>query len=219
MNVAAGVIDATEAVRETQNGATYETWKAAALAHDAKTGADRWRAEDRSRRYDYKVIRRRYDEIRSVKAARDPLTLLYYLSEGIHGNTGGMGRPAVYARAKFGTKDLITNYIAELADAIEQAAAVDESVIALTEKLAIFRRASLCFGRSALMLSGAGALGPFHLGVTKALLEQDLLPDVISGSSAGSFVAAVIGTHDEADATRRDASVEAGRSIRQFGFR
>ena len=48
------------------------------------------------------------------------------------------------------------------------------------------------------MLSGAGALGPFHLGVTKALLEQDLLPDVISGSSAGSFVAAVIGTHDEA---------------------
>src|SRR4030095_11041345 len=64
--------------------------------------------------------------------------------------------------------------------------------------LELFRRASLCFGRSALMLSGAGALGPFHLGVTKALLEQDLLPDVISGSRAGSFVAAVIGTHDEA---------------------
>lgn len=205
MNAAVGVMEgAADAVREPPRVAlhtstpTYETWKAAALADDAKTGADRWRAEDRSRRYDYKVIRRRYDEIRAVKATRDPLALLYYLSEGIHGNTGGMGRPAVYARAKFGTKDLITNYIAELADAIEQAAAVEASVIASTEKLAIFRRASLCFGRSALMLSGAGALGPFHVGVTKALLEQDLLPDVISGSSAGSFVAAVIGTHDEA---------------------
>jgi NTE family protein len=46
------------------------------------------------------------------------------------------------------------------------------------------------------MLSGAGSLGPFHLGVAKALVEQDLLPGVISGSSAGAFVAAVLGTHD-----------------------
>jgi TAG lipase/steryl ester hydrolase/phospholipase A2/LPA acyltransferase len=207
MNVAAGVFisdaDATATGTRADAAPTYETWKAAALALDARSGADRWRREDRSRRYDYKVIRRRYDEIRAVKATGDPLALLYYLSEGIHGNTGGMGRPAVYARAKFGTKDLITNYIGELADAIEQAAAVDDSVMSLADKLGIFRRASLCFGRSALMLSGAGALGPFHVGVTKALLEQGLLPDVISGSSAGSFVAAVIGTHD--DATLRAA--------------
>ncbi len=214
MNAATGVIHSADVPREKRAVDTYESWKAAALAHDAKSGADRWRAEDRSRRYDYKVIRRRYDEIRAVKATGDPLALLYYLSEGIHGNTGGMGRPAVYARAKFGTKDLITNYIFELADAIEQAAAVDESVVPMSEKLAIFRRASLCFGRSALMLSGAGALGPFHIGVTKALLEQGLLPDVISGSSAGSFVAAVIGTHD--DATLR-AAMQPSSLVEVFG--
>ena len=202
MNAAAGAIvadlEAPGSGAIAAAPASYETWKAAALADDVKSGADRWRTEDRSRRYDYKVIRRRYDEIRAVKSAGDPLALLYYLSEGIHGNTGGMGRPSVYTRAKFGTKDLITNYIGELADAIEQAALVDDGVMSLPEKLGIFRRASLCFGRSALMLSGAGALGPFHVGVTKALLEQGLLPDVISGSSAGSFVAAVIGTHDDA---------------------
>jgi NTE family protein len=177
---------------------SYESWRAAAIAHDVRSGADRWKKDDRSRRYDYQVIRRRYDEIRAVKAAGDPLALLYYLSEGIHGNTGGMGRPAVYARAKFGTKDLITNYIAELADAIDQTARVDDASMSPRDKLALFRRLSVCFGRSALMLSGAGALGPFHVGVAKALLEQGLLPAVISGSSAGSFVAAVIGTHDEA---------------------
>ena len=214
MNAAAGVIEAPDLVRDTQKVRTYEAWKAAALAHDTRSGADRWRSDDRSRRYDYKVIRRRYDEIRAVKATRDPLALLYYLSEGIHGNTGGMGRPALYARAKYGTKDLITNYIAELADAIEQAASVDESVMALPEKLGIFRRASLCFGRSALMLSGAGALGPFHVGVAKALIEQELLPDVISGSSAGSFVAAVIGTHDQP--TLR-AAMQAGELTEAFG--
>ena len=212
MNVAAGVRHSDANAPPTLGAAgaerTYETWKAAALAHDRKSGADRWRREDRSRRYDYQVIRRRYDEIRAVKATGDPLALLYYLSEGIHGNTGGMGRPAVYGRAKFGTKDLITNYIAEVADALAQAASVDESVMSQADKLGIFRKASVCFGRSALMLSGAGSLGPFHVGVTKALLEQGLLPDVISGSSAGSFVAAVIGTHD--DAARRVAADETG---------
>ncbi|MDZ7684954.1 MAG: patatin-like phospholipase family protein [Gammaproteobacteria bacterium] len=44
------------------------------------------------------------------------------------------------------------------------------------------------------MLSGAGALGPFHVGVIKALFEQGLLPNVISGASAGSVVAAILGT-------------------------
>lgn len=202
LDAGARALDGAQPARAEQEQ-TYETWRAAAMAHDAKSGADRWKRDDRSRRYDYQVIRRRYEEIRAIKASGDPLALLYYLSEGIHGNTGGMGRPAVYARARFGTKDLITHYIAELADAITQAAAVDESIVSHADKLALFRRASLCFGRSALMLSGAGALGPFHVGVTKALLEQELLPDVISGSSAGSFVAAVIGTHD--DATLRAA--------------
>jgi predicted acylesterase/phospholipase RssA len=177
---------------------TYQAWKTAALAHDLRSGAERWKRDDRSSRYDYKVIRRRYDEIRAVKASGDPHALSYYLSEGIHGNTGGMGQAAVYMRARFGTKDLITNYIAELADAIERVAQFPEQHIAFAEKLEMFRRASVCFGRSALMLSGAGALGPFHIGVAKSLLEQGLLPAVISGSSAGSFVAAVLGTHTDA---------------------
>ena len=45
------------------------------------------------------------------------------------------------------------------------------------------------------MLSGGGVLGFYHLGVVKTLLEQGLLPRVISGSSAGSLVAGVVGTH------------------------
>ena len=176
------------------------------MADDARSGAEQWKRNDQSRRFDYKVIRRRYDEIRAVKGNGDPHALLYYLSEGIHGNTGGMGRPAVYARAKFGTKDLITNYIAEVADAIEQAARSTSRSCRRPRSSRSSAAPVLCFGRSALMLSGAGALGPFHIGVTKALLEQGLLPDVISGSSAGSFVAAVIGTHDRSGVARRDAT-------------
>jgi TAG lipase / steryl ester hydrolase / phospholipase A2 / LPA acyltransferase len=176
---------------------TYDEWKAAALAHDQQSGAAKWRRIDESRRYDYKVIRRRLEEVRQVKAAGDPHQVLYYLNEGIHGNMGGMGSAKLYKKAKFGTKDLVTSYIGELAGALELVADVDDAEIPLAEKLEFFRRASHCYGRTALMLSGGGALGPFHIGVIKALLEQGLLPNVISGSSAGSLMAATVGTRTE----------------------
>jgi NTE family protein len=181
------------------NASTYAEWKAAALAHDERSGAAAWRREERSRRYDYRAIRKRYDELCALKSAGDAHALLFYLNEGIHGNMGGMGKPTLYNKAKFGTKDLITGYIHELAGAIELVARAGDAEISLLEKHEFFERARHCFGRSALMLSGGGALGPFHLGVAKAMLEQDLLPDVISGASAGSFVAAMLGTHTDAE--------------------
>lgn len=211
---------------------SYEEWKAAAMAEDERTGAARWRVTDRSSRYDYKIIRRRLEELKQVRADNDPHQLLYYLNEGIHGNMGGMGSGKLYRKAKFGTKDLVTEYINEQVAALEQVAAVDDSVIPLAEKLEFFRRASHCFGRTALMLSGAGALGPFHLGVIKALLEQDLLPNVISGSSAGALVAAIVGTrideelHDTFEPARlvetfeeaAEAEVEFIKGNRQLGI-
>ena len=49
------------------------------------------------------------------------------------------------------------------------------------------------------MYSGGGTLGLFHVGVSKALHEQGLLPRVLSGASAGSIVAAIIGTCEDAE--------------------
>ena len=69
------------------------------------------------------------------------------------------------------------------------------------------------------MLSGGAALGNFHLGVIKTLVEENLLPKVISGSSAGAIFAAMAGTNTREDlkelfkvenlltASKREASV------------
>ena len=65
------------------------------------------------------------------------------------------------------------------------------------ERLDFFQRASHCYGRSALMLSGGGTLGYFHFGVLKTLIEEELCPVVISGASAGAFVSAVVGTRTD----------------------
>ena len=186
---------------------TYEQWRAMAAAKDARNGAERWRAREETPLYDYKVIRRRYDELREIRASEDPNRLLFYLHEGMHGNMAGMGSPRLYRRSLLGTMQLITDYINELVGALEQLEAVDDSDISIAEKVNFFRRSADCFGRTALMLSGAGALGPFHVGVIKALHEQNLLPNIISGASAGSFVTAVTCCYRDEELTRMiDAS-------------
>jgi TAG lipase / steryl ester hydrolase / phospholipase A2 / LPA acyltransferase len=56
--------------------------------------------------------------------------------------------------------------------------------------------------KPALVLSGGGAIGFFHLGVAKALFEAGRLPEVIAGSSMGAMIAAGIASRSEADLER-----------------
>ena len=178
---------------------SYQQWRVAALQHDELSGRERWKQVDQTRMYDHVAIRTRLDRLRKLRARKDDSGLLFALNEGIHGNMAGMGNMELYARAKVGTKTLITEYIEEIADALHYLAKLRSNKISFHEKLEFFRRASHCYGLSALMLSGGGALGHFHLGVLKTLVEHNLLPDVISGSSAGSVMAAVVGSHTNAE--------------------
>ena len=175
----------------------YAQWREAAMQHDELSGARRWREVDHTNQYDYAQIRLRLDRLRSLRARNDYHGLLYTLNEGIHGNMGGMGRSSLYRRARFGTKRLIEQYIDEVDDSLRFLAELDCEEITVQEKLDFFYRANICYGRSALMLSGGGVLGFYHLGVVKTMLEEGLLPRVISGSSAGAIVAGVVATHNE----------------------
>lgn len=53
--------------------------------------------------------------------------------------------------------------------------------------------------RSALMLSGGGQLGNYHIGVVRELERRRLTPWLISGSSAGAFVGALLATRTDAE--------------------
>ena len=178
---------------------SYSEWREAATLHDEASGAATWKQEDESKHFDFASIRRRLTNLRKLRSSGDVAGVLFALNEGVHGNQGGMGRAALFESTKFGTKHLIEEYVDELVDSLKDIANVPENLISWKDKHDFFQRASLCFGRSALMLSGAGSLGHFHAGVVKTLLEHNLLPDVISGSSAGSIFAAVLGTHTDAE--------------------
>ncbi len=176
---------------------SYDEWSEAAQEHDDVTGRARWRKVDQTSQYDYAQIRLRLDKLRALRARHDYQGLLFTLNEGIHGNMGGMGRHSLFTRAKFGTKRLIEDYIEEVDDSLRFLAELDSDEISVQQKIEFFYRANICFGRSALMLSGGAVLGFYHLGVVKTLLDEGLLPRVISGSSAGSIVAGALATHTD----------------------
>ncbi len=172
---------------------SYEEWLKYATEQDKATGMADWREVEQSDLYDNDQIKLRLKKLRDARG--DAEALLFLLNEGIHGNMGGMGNPKLHHQALSGTKQLIVDYVDEIANALQYLANSAEATISFEEKLDFFHRASVCFGRSALMLSGGGQLGNFHMGVLKALAEVDLIPDVISGASAGSLYAALVGTH------------------------
>lgn len=172
-------------------------WRQLAAEHDRASGANEWKQREDSELFDARQIRTRYHNLRDRSAQGDNEEVLFALNEGLHGNMGGMGRTALYRRSKLGTKELVANYVSCICDALRQIAAAPETEIPFDEKLDFFRRASHCFGRSALALSGGGGLIYFHHGVVDTLLQEDLLPAVMSGSSAGAWMCAQLGTRND----------------------
>ena len=112
-----------------------------------------------------------------------------------------MSNPRLYGRAHVGTKKLVEDYVGQVCESLEYLCDANIEHLSNDEKLALFEDILRSFGQPALQLSGGATLGMFHIGVCKALDEQDLLPSVISGSSAGSLVASMIGTHTRDEMT------------------
>jgi hypothetical protein len=69
--------------------------------------------------------------------------------------------------------------------------------------IAFLKRARAAYGRTALCLSGGAMMGLYHFGHLQGLMETDCLPNIISGTSAGAVVAAIICTRTDEE-LRRD---------------
>ena len=184
-------------LRELRHAESYGEWKQVAERLDEIEGGRAWREQSESEHYDHALIGERLIELRRLREAGDVRRLAFSLHEGLHGNLGNMANPALYAGARVGTKLLIEEYIAEVCRCLDYLCAGDFPEFPDSQKIRFFKRTGAVFGRTALMLSGGATLGMFHLGVIKALLGEGLLPRVISGSSAGSIIAGLVGVRTD----------------------
>ena len=71
-----------------------------------------------------------------------------------------------------------------------------------------------------LALGGGGARGACHIGILKSLERNGIIPDVISGTSAGSMIGAMYASHANADIVEEKyISHVNGEDFKDLGFR
>ncbi|KAI0486898.1 lipase [Xylaria cf. heliscus] len=198
-------------MRATSN---YRDWVRAAKELDAYLGNEQWKEENEYAYYDSRTIRRVYEQIhmhRKAAEKRDEqasesvskrvVENLKALTEAcVKNNFVGIENPRLYSQTYYGTKNLVQHFI----DEVEKSTRflVHSRQLPLDEKRALFKRMHANYGRTALCLSGGASFAYYHFGVVKALLEADLLPDVITGTSGGALVAALVATRTNEELKR-----------------
>lgn len=116
--------------------------------------------------------------------------LLHTLRSSLHKNLYGITTPALYEKWYTGTKVVIANFHKEIINCLHYI--YNDKRLKLGEKFKFFWESRHWYGRTALMFSGGASMGVYHIGFLKALKEQNLMPRIIWGSSAGSIFASLI---------------------------
>ncbi|RLN92350.1 hypothetical protein BBJ28_00021547, partial [Nothophytophthora sp. Chile5] len=175
---------------------SYREWKQMAKYLDVLEGKDDWKTtlqpED-TEHCDFVQMRRNTENLTRALDAGDRVNvdeLRYIVASLVMRDELGVDTPSLHLECNSGTKTAITTYNALVMRALDVLAAMSNEEFPHADKVRFFRRMKQSFGSTALCLSGGGAIAMYHMGVIRALLEADVLPNVISGSSGGSITAA-----------------------------
>lgn len=196
------------AVRKSSN---YEEWIKNAKELDTFLGNDKWRKQDDYAYYDSKTIHRVRSHMRRYRQQAEtdealpvsedgtspghprPIDELRGLVEAcVKNNFVGFENPRLYSETYYGTKELVQSFVDEVEASLSLLNKTQQ--LDTESKRALFKHLHTNYGRSALCLSGGATFAYYHFGVAKALLDADLLPSVITGTSGGALVAALLCT-------------------------
>ncbi|KDD72260.1 hypothetical protein H632_c3616p0, partial [Helicosporidium sp. ATCC 50920] len=159
---------------------------------------------DESLSYDRALLESRTAYLKRLRQRNHVSSLAFVLRSDLVRSLAGINNSELSPRFR-SVPATIRAYVAEVRRCLRAVASSD--CLPVEERLAFLRETRHAFGRSALVLSGGGSFGTFHMGVAKALLDVKMLPRVLAGSSAGAISAAVIATRTEAELERLYASM------------
>ncbi|EHY53979.1 hypothetical protein HRR83_004623 [Exophiala dermatitidis] len=196
--------------RRLQHANTYNEWQAAAHQLDVYLGNEEWKRSDPYSYYNHQTIRKvtsqlleldtkvRAEEIvggpgKGGSAALEELKSL--LESCVKSNFVGIENPRLYSESYIGTKHLIQSFIDQVEKSLRTI--LNSKRLNDKDKVSFFRHLELNYGRTALCLSGGATFAYYHFGVVKALLETGQLPEIITGTSGGALVAALVATRTD----------------------
>ena len=199
--------------RKLRSKNNFAEWKAAAIELDQHLGNEHWKYVDHYAYYDHATVTKVKEQLRALRAkaiaqensndisAKATVGLLRNLVEAcVKNNFVGVENPKLYSETYYGTKNLAQDFIDELHASL--AFVLKSSNLSQTEKYFFSKHLYTNFGRTALCLSGGASFAWYHFGVVKALLDASLLPDVITGTSGGALVAALVATRTNIELTK-----------------
>ncbi|KAG6552791.1 hypothetical protein Mapa_005739 [Marchantia paleacea] len=167
---------------------TYDEWAHAATM--LEKASDRKRDSDL---YDEDLVRAKFNELRERRLEGGVEDILFCLRADLVRNLGNMCNPELH-KGRLQSPIVIREYINEVRFHLRSVCETDSEEFSLEEKIAFIHETRHAFGRTALLLSGGAALGAFHLGVVRTLIEHRLLPRVVAGASVGSITCSFTAT-------------------------
>ncbi|KAG0360566.1 hypothetical protein BGZ54_009483 [Gamsiella multidivaricata] len=176
--------------KDLRNASTYGEWKDAAQKLDTYMKKDEWKNDPDFGYYDYHLLSKVNKNLYRAREANRIEELKDTLQGVVKPNFGGVENARLYSQTYHGTKKPIEEYVQEVAASLQ---AVSESKQLTDEEKRVFLKSIYKnYGRTALCLSGGAGFGYYHLGVVRALLQAGVLPTVITGTSAGALLAALV---------------------------
>ncbi|KAF1841839.1 lipid particle protein [Cucurbitaria berberidis CBS 394.84] len=196
-----------------ENATSYEDWIRGAKEIDTYLGNDSWKETPEYSYYDSKTLKKVHEQIVKLrqraesdengrsgaktgegqhKAVEDLRALM---EACVKNNFVGFENPRLWSETYYGTKELVQSFVDEAEKALTFLLRTTQ--LDADNKRALFKHLGSNFGRTALCLSGGATFAYYHFGVAKALLDADLLPEVITGTSGGALVAALLCTRTD----------------------
>ncbi|PRP82471.1 hypothetical protein PROFUN_09718 [Planoprotostelium fungivorum] len=179
----------TELFKQQSRATSYDEWKKVAQELDQLQNKEEWKTQSDDELFDESLIFNLGQQLAQLQQSNDIPMLMKYLNVACKNNLGGIQNDVLYARTYYGTKLLVRQYVRQVVKSLRFVGSSREKP---TVKKDFFRNVSKSYGRTALCLSGGSTFAFYHFGVVSSLKKHGLLPKVISGTSAGSLIAAMI---------------------------
>ena len=181
------------------NSKDYDDWKKHALKLDFDLGLEKWKTKASDEPgFDEHLIQRILRRLKRNRKIGNIEKLVETLrNSACKANLGSIESERIYSKCFYGTKKVVDEFGDEVVESLTHVFNSDK--LTDQEKHMFFKQVNITYGRTALCLSGGATFTWFHLGVMKALFEQDILPRIITGSSAGSLMAAMVAVRTDAE--------------------
>ena len=191
--------------RQLHKAQSYQQWCQEAQRLDDLLGNDDFKRSDSYSYYDHRTVQKVVQQLSELKSQLETKDtdvsrksikdLKLCLESCIKSNFVGIENPHLYSETYIGTKDLVQLFI----DLCERGLKIILATPHLSrqEKGEFFKSLELNYGRTALCLSGGATFAYYHFGVIKALLDTENLPEIITGTSGGALIAALVATRTD----------------------